>query len=480
MRRLFAMVFCALAVSACNGGGSIQVKTDPTDADILVSESDEKRDDFAKAGSGTATIPVEFKKDEQGKLLPVRIRVKKEGYAPQTFLYRQGDSLPGELDVKLETIVIVEVRELEKSSAGGFRETIRMALSEVEEVERSPNVKSVTRVTHFRREDKKDVFSLDISPDTKNPLIVFDLRETEEVKEREKDVKSGKDKDVVKSVTFVNLWLTKVGETGITRLTYGKTIGRDKETETWGDRFPTFSKEGDYIFFSSNRSGNAYIWRTRAGAAGGITRISSGSGNHYEPNPLKDKLFFSEYFGPDRSSLMWMSNLDGGLPTMLREGTMPRTSPDGTKVLFLLEDRNSKDPANSIIRTKLDEKSNPVLRDGKPVTVEIEMPAVKIWVMNIDGTNPTQLTFGNTTEKTPSWSPDGKKILLSSNMGKDSKGRNNYDIWSMNAEGTQLTQLTTNGSEDDYPIWEPGGKYIYFRSNRGGGAYNIWRMEPAQ
>ena len=97
--------------------------------------------------------------------------------------------------------------------------------------------------------------------------------------------------------------------------------------------------------------------------------------------------------------------------------------------------------------------------------------------MNADGSNPTQLTFsGDYDDITPSWSPDGKKIVFASNNGRDLKGRSNFDIWTMNADGSEVTQLTTNGSLDDHPVWDPKGKYIYFRSNRGG-FLEIWRMD---
>ncbi len=37
-----------------------------------------------------------------------------------------------------------------------------------------------------------------------------------------------------------------------------------------------------------------------------------------------------------------------------------------------------------------------------------------IWAMDIDGRNPRQLTIGDKSEYSPSYSPDGKQILLTS------------------------------------------------------------------
>lgn len=85
-----------------------------------------------------------------------------------------------------------------------------------------------------------------------------------------------------------------------------------------------------------------------------------------------------------------------------------------------------------------------------------------IYVMHVDGSNPTQLTsFGGR----PSWFPDGLKIAFSSNPG----------IWVMNADGTGLKQLTTHGR---WPAWSPDGSQIAFGSakDNADGNQDIWLM----
>ncbi len=104
---------------------------------------------------------------------------------------------------------------------------------------------------------------------------------------------------------------------------------------------------------------------------------------------------------------------------------------------------------------------------------------LKIWVMAVDGTNQSQLTLSEkSVEKHASWSPDGNRILYTSNIGKDSNGKRNYDVWMMDVNGSNFTQLTTNGSADIMPVSSPDGKHIYFLSNRGW-VWNLWRMEVA-
>jgi Tol biopolymer transport system component/subtilisin family serine protease len=80
----------------------------------------------------------------------------------------------------------------------------------------------------------------------------------------------------------------------------------------------------------------------------------------------------------------------------------------------------------------------------------------QLWLMNLDGTNKTQLTSLLGTQMTPRYSPDGKKIVFSnwlSNLASD--------IYVMNADGSGLIRLTT-GSNDKYPVWSPDGSKILF------------------
>jgi hypothetical protein len=94
----------------------------------------------------------------------------------------------------------------------------------------------------------------------------------------------------------------------------------------------------------------------------------------------------------------------------------------------------------------------------------------EIYVVAADGTGLTPLTFNTVDDEDPAWSPDGKKIVFTSNLGDpDPAGcvqRQNclFDLHVMNSDGSNLAQLT--GGRIDLreldPSWEPNGNRIAY------------------
>lgn len=84
-----------------------------------------------------------------------------------------------------------------------------------------------------------------------------------------------------------------------------------------------------------------------------------------------------------------------------------------------------------------------------------------IYTVPINGGKATQLTKGMGYETHPRYSPDGKKILFTS----DRSGSDN--IWYMDFEKQDTIQLTKDGTED-FPaaVWTPDGNYIIASKGR--------------
>ncbi|PYU78524.1 MAG: S9 family peptidase [Acidobacteria bacterium] len=90
-----------------------------------------------------------------------------------------------------------------------------------------------------------------------------------------------------------------------------------------------------------------------------------------------------------------------------------------------------------------------------------------LYVFDIASKKTAQLTSGDFDDSEPVWSPDGKSLAFTSNRSTPDPDRNyNTDIWVAAADntdkGAHLTQVTTNPGSDRSPTWSPDGKWIAF------------------
>lgn len=101
--------------------------------------------------------------------------------------------------------------------------------------------------------------------------------------------------------------------------------------------------------------------------------------------------------------------------------------------------------------------------------------SLELYVMGRDGSSTRQLTKLGGANFAPSWHPDGKRLVFSSNIG-DSRGRN-FDIYMINLDGTGLERITDNDTFDGFPMFSPDGRHMVFASNRnanGEGETNVF------
>ena len=90
-----------------------------------------------------------------------------------------------------------------------------------------------------------------------------------------------------------------------------------------------------------------------------------------------------------------------------------------------------------------------------------------IYVMNSDGSNVNRITFKGKYNTEPVWSPRGDKIAYT---GRIKRGKE-IDIITMNTDGSSKRRLTGSQGRNESPTWSPDGRHISFSSDRSGRKY---------
>src|SRR4051794_25689896 len=109
-------------------------------------------------------------------------------------------------------------------------------------------------------------------------------------------------------------------------------------------------------------------------------------------------------------------------------------------------------------------------RDGSKLVFMGHAPDDEIYTIEADGSGVARLTDSPGNDWQPAWSPDGKKIAWGSLR------TGNREIWVMNADGSNPTNVSRfPGGNDDGPDWSPDGTKIVFDSDRDGN-YEVYVM----
>ena len=258
------------------------------------------------------------------------------------------------------------------------------------------------------------------------------------------------------------------------------------------------------IAFSSNRDGNPEIYVMDADGRN-QRNITNHPDRDYSPSWSPDGkriAFSSERDGhPDRrpgwiTSEIYVMDADGGnqqnITNHPNSDRSPAWSPDGKRIAFgsdrdeildihgfptyeiYVMDADGGNPQN-ITNNRHDDWDPSWSPDGKRIVFrsyreghfigDFEEITSEIYVMDADGGNQQRLTENRKNDESPSWSPDGTRIVFSSDRKGDWV---NYEIYVMDADGGNLQRLTENRDNDGAPSWSPDGKRIVFVSDREG------------
>jgi Tol biopolymer transport system component len=130
----------------------------------------------------------------------------------------------------------------------------------------------------------------------------------------------------------------------------------------------------------------------------------------------------------------------------------------GTYNVFVVNDDGGG--LRQLTRFRSGELGRPALSpDGRSVVFDRARTArgdSDIWIVRSDGRGLRDLTPGPSDDTSPSWSPDGTRIVFAS----DRSGA--YDIFVMKANAKDIVQLTDRGHGDAEPAFSRDGKRIAF------------------
>lgn len=256
------------------------------------------------------------------------------------------------------------------------------------------------------------------------------------------------------------------------------------------DGYPYWSPDGDYIIYSSGTASTCQTMKipSRGGTPELITEIFA---QHARWSPSGDYIAFDGDFG----TMMQMIPSSGGTPIRIDPDSipifmsgMPCWSPDGSKIafksMFTIYIMDLETGSLSQLYRPKGKNAVPYdwSPDGNKILVDVrdtvDRTQSDIWEVPLNGL-PRQITFLPGRQVKPSISPDGSKIVFTSDHG------GNADLWIMPAAGGDPVQLTFyNGNEDNPGLdvegsWSPDGKSIAFSSTRND-IWAIWKMDLDQ
>ena len=235
------------------------------------------------------------------------------------------------------------------------------------------------------------------------------------------------------------------------------------------DYSPAISPDGKWVAFASNRLQNAelYLIDLTDGSLRQLTHTdeldeympvfsSDGKSIAFATERTRGGMMLppvqASGSDPSRASI-YLMDIDGRnqRPLVDADGAdrAPVFSPDGQKIAF-----ESKAPTQEAASTPGNTENNDTL---------------EIYVIDIDGSNKTQLTHNDVDDGHPTWSPDGKQIAFSSMV------EGIYQIFIIDAAGGTAKQLTFSEASHYHPIFTPDGKRIIYVSNAHN-HYTLWMM----
>jgi dipeptidyl aminopeptidase/acylaminoacyl peptidase len=212
-----------------------------------------------------------------------------------------------------------------------------------------------------------------------------------------------------------------------------------------------------------------------------MVRTSGGEPRRFTTGPKRDTM---PRWSPDGTRLAFLSEREthakpqvyaipatGGEPsqlTRLPNGVMQLVwSPDGSRLALVArvggwpeptteEERQQSKPVRIITTLKYKANGEGFIYDRRP----------HLFVVSTEGGEPQQVTAGDFADTQPAWSPDGTQLAFVSARHENRDDDNAADLWIMPAHGGEPRRLTDTAGPLSSPVFAPDGQSIAYLGHR--------------
>jgi dipeptidyl aminopeptidase/acylaminoacyl peptidase len=203
-----------------------------------------------------------------------------------------------------------------------------------------------------------------------------------------------------------------------------------KASSAWS---PTWSDDGESLYFMSDRSGDSQLWKLSTDRFGEALQVTFREGG-----------IAGGRLSPDESQILLnMADRDVDEQSAEDESVPPP---------FVITRRHFKRDAGEGYLTDADTRH--------------------LYRYDIEADELTQLTSGTDNESGGAWSPDGSTIVYVSDHQPVQDERYRTDLWLIASEGGEPVRLTNSNEQKYAPAFSPDGETIAYLS-AGDGVYSV-------